>query len=149
MAEDGFLHFRKLITNTIIKTVYVLGVMLCLLSGLFAALIPFTLSSEPRAPNAEIKGIILGLAIAIGGNLIWRLICEGWIILFSIHEILASIEDTLKLDNEAAEQRKYIAELLRATEANTEHRHDELLAAIRARGIDPENTIVNTQSRRS
>jgi hypothetical protein len=37
-----------------------------------------------------------GLLIIVVGNLIWRVVCESIILLFSIHEILASIEKRIK-----------------------------------------------------
>ena len=32
------------------------------------------------------------------GNLVWRIVCELWIVLFNIHARLASIDDEMHLD---------------------------------------------------
>jgi len=36
--------------------------------------------------------LFIGLGIIVLGNILWRLICEGTILMFSVHEILGSIE---------------------------------------------------------
>lgn len=79
----NFFSFRSMLTSAIIKLVYALGVFALVFGGLFIAL------------NGGVK-ILYGLAIIIFGNLFWRVFCEVWILLFSIHEILASIEKKLK-----------------------------------------------------
>ena len=38
----------------------------------------------------------VGLAILVIGNIVWRIFCEINIMVFSIHEILGSIEAELK-----------------------------------------------------
>ena len=35
----------------------------------------------------------MGILALIFGNLAWRMLCEGAILLFSLHEILVSLED--------------------------------------------------------
>lgn len=144
MAEGGFFGFRTLVTNTIIKTVYALGAAAITLAGVAFAAFPFLVGLTPDQDRtaAGIRGLALGLVIFVGGNLLWRLLCEGWIILFSIHEMLASVERRLNQGEELAAQSRLIAELLRATEANTEQRHEELLAALRAASNDPDRTII-------
>ena len=39
-----------------------------------------------------VPAVVIGFAILIFGNLLWRLICEAWILFFRIHESLVSIE---------------------------------------------------------
>jgi hypothetical protein len=36
--------------------------------------------------------IAIGAGVAILGNLVWRVLCEIWIVLFNIHNLLGSIE---------------------------------------------------------
>ena len=36
--------------------------------------------------------IALGVGVVIVGNLVWRVLCEIWIVLFNIHNMLGSIE---------------------------------------------------------
>lgn len=36
--------------------------------------------------------LALGVAALVMGNLVWRIMCEGAILLFSLHELLVSID---------------------------------------------------------
>jgi len=48
-------------------------------------------------PNRQaIYYIALGLGVLLIGNLVWRMICEFWLLLFNIHGLLASIADGAK-----------------------------------------------------
>lgn len=79
-GAGGFLAFRKMISVELIKAVYLLGALAIAGAG-FVAIVRGQLGA--------------GLLVIIGGNVLWRLLCEGGILLFSIHELLASIERKL------------------------------------------------------
>jgi len=101
----GFFSFHKMVSTSIIKVSYVLGLVLITLWGLVAIGFGiFMMVNTAQAP--EVTGRLLyfdqgALSIAVGvlvlifGNLLWRLICEGWILLFSMHELLASIAGSI------------------------------------------------------
>ena len=79
-GSGGFLGFRKMISVELIKAVYLLGALVIAGIGVLAI----------------VRGQLgAGLLLIIGGNVLWRLLCEGGILLFSIHELLASIERKL------------------------------------------------------
>jgi len=44
--------------------------------------------------------ILIGIGLIVFGNLLWRLLCEAWILLFGIHDTLGSIERHLKRGSE-------------------------------------------------
>ena len=46
--------------------------------------------------SGEEELVLIGLGAMTVGNLLWRVICEGCILLFSIHDILGSVEKNLK-----------------------------------------------------
>jgi len=77
---NDFFDFKKLITNSIIKILYIVGMVLITLSGIIAM---FT--------NSTIMGVLGGILVLTFGNVFWRLGCEGTIIIFSIHELLHKI----------------------------------------------------------
>jgi hypothetical protein len=77
-----FFDFRKMISNMIIKILYVLGALALTIGGIVMLFIDDL--------------ILPGIGFLILGNLLWRVICEGWILLFSIHDILGSIESNTK-----------------------------------------------------
>ena len=72
-----------MVSTAIIKIIYVLGFVVLTISG-FAYL-----------TQGEIKAVI-GVGTMTFGNLFWRVICEGWILIFSIHDILGSIDKNLE-----------------------------------------------------
>ena len=78
-----FLSFEKMISTTIIRIIYILGVIALVIGGIAGI-----------AQGDE--AVLIGLGVIIIGNLVWRVICEGWIILFSIHDLLASINENFK-----------------------------------------------------
>lgn len=82
--QSGFFSFRKMVSTAIIKLLYILGMLALTIGGLGGIL------------SGDDEGTIWGLLALTIGNLLWRLICEGWILLFSIHDILGSIEGQLK-----------------------------------------------------
>ena len=88
--DSGFWSFKKMISTTLIKILYVLGMIGINITGIIMLV---------RASNMRYgtTGMVLtGLAIIVLGNLLWRIICEGWILLFIIHDTLVSIENKIK-----------------------------------------------------
>jgi hypothetical protein len=81
-SEIGsFFSFRTMISPALIKIIYGLGAVGLIFSGI-----------ERYIEKEEMQGLF----IIFIGNLLWRIICEGVILLFSVHEILSSIENKLK-----------------------------------------------------
>lgn len=76
-----FLDFRTLISGHIIKILYPFGAMVITIFGVFL----LGLGSD-----SDGESVGLGLAIVIGGNVLWRLMCESWILFYSIHDHLVS-----------------------------------------------------------
>ncbi len=80
MDFNDFLSFRQMVSMQIIKIIYILGLAVITIGGIVTLL----------------NNFLTGLIAIIFGNLIWRLICETSILLFSMHEILGSIDNKLK-----------------------------------------------------
>ena len=70
-----------MISGTLIKILYVLGMIGITIAGIMVFV---------QASN------LIGLAIIIFGNLLWRIFCEGLVLLFSIHDTLNAIEKKIK-----------------------------------------------------
>lgn len=75
-----FFTFRAMISPVLIKIMYVLGTLGLLVGGVTMIV----------AKSSD-KDIFIGAAMIIG-VLPWRIICELWILFFSIHEVLVSVE---------------------------------------------------------
>ena len=69
-----FLAFRTLITGSVIRYVYAVGVAVLTAAGILTMF------------NGR-TGIAIGIAALTLGNLLWRLACEGTIVFFSIHDL--------------------------------------------------------------
>ncbi|MDQ7063905.1 MAG: DUF4282 domain-containing protein [candidate division KSB1 bacterium] len=78
-VSGGFFSFHKMFSTVLIKIVYFIGFVALSLGGLVALF-----------QGDEVA--MLGLIALTIGNLLWRLFCEAWIILFSIHDLLGSID---------------------------------------------------------
>jgi hypothetical protein len=101
--RGGFFSFRTMISPTVIKIIYVLGMIGITIGGIVMiemALHVTGLSSEKLNILGEQlsfnKQLLIGIVLIVLGNLMWRLICEGWILLFRMRDILGSIEGHLK-----------------------------------------------------
>jgi cytochrome c biogenesis protein CcdA len=79
---SDFLGFRVMVSTGIIMVIYILGLAVLTIGG-FVRFIQGGVNS------------LIGLGIIIFGNLLWRVFCEGWILIFSVHDILGSIEKKL------------------------------------------------------
>jgi hypothetical protein len=97
-----FFSFRKLISITIIKILYAVGIIpiiivgICYMRGAREAFEYGLKYGWKYADHEEIViGIAIGIAIILLGNILWRVLCEGWIVFFNIHNQL----DSLKKDN--------------------------------------------------
>jgi hypothetical protein len=73
-----------LITYDVITYIYAAGAILFTLGGILV-LFDVKFAAQVSSQNAYLDGI---LALTVG-NLVWRLICEGWMVLFAIHQRLA------------------------------------------------------------
>jgi uncharacterized protein (AIM24 family) len=107
----GYFSFHRLVSTSIVKFSYVLGLVAISLSGVgcIAFAIYQTIQQfQAAAPDSAVTDRIVilmfaGIVTLTVGNLLWRLLCEGWILLFSIHELLGSIErNTLTRSQERA-----------------------------------------------
>lgn len=85
-----FFNFKSMITPIIIKILYLLGLLIItiwsmgIVFGKFSGIFWFITGNQ----------FLAGLLTLIFGNVIWRVLCETVIVLFSIHERLRSIEKT-------------------------------------------------------
>lgn len=84
-----YFAFRELVTPQLIKVVYLVGACFITAAGLLSIVSPDALDEYAAGPIATRLG---GIAVLLIGNLMWRMMCEGAILLFSLHELLVSID---------------------------------------------------------
>jgi hypothetical protein len=96
-TEGGFFSFRKMISPTLIKILYVLGMVVITAYGVYVTWQAWDVVVRfGQFGDRQVLSLGTGLVVIVVGNLAWRLICEGAILAFSIHEVLVSIERHMK-----------------------------------------------------
>ncbi|MBX3331662.1 MAG: DUF4282 domain-containing protein [Nitrospira sp.] len=88
-----YFAFRELVTPQLIKVVYIVGACFITAAGLLSIVSPETLNEYDAGPILSRLG---GIFVLLVGNLVWRMMCEGAILLFSLHELLVSIDTRTK-----------------------------------------------------
>lgn len=91
VSKRGFFSFQILISGSLIKIAYVLGVAGILVGGISLLVIDYRHDYE-----LDLMGLLIAGAIIVGGNLLWRIICELFILSFSLHETAVLILDELR-----------------------------------------------------
>jgi Domain of unknown function (DUF4282) len=94
----GYFSFERMITTTFVKALYFLGFI-----AITAAGVALTVWAGMKLNDATIardlgwRYVAAGVALAILGNLVWRVFCELWVVLFGIHSELVSLRDASNL----------------------------------------------------
>ena len=89
-----FMSFKKLISGVLIQFVYAIGVACIIFSGIET----FVKKKHGffSVVNSE-NQVLNGLMLIVVGNILWRLLCEAYIVIFRMHDLLVSIKsNTLK-----------------------------------------------------
>jgi len=88
----GYFSFQKLITPRFVKFIYLLGLIALTAGGIgLATWAGLSLRSATMPTRMGVYYIAIGAGIAIIGNLCWRVLCEIWMVIFNIHNLLGSI----------------------------------------------------------
>jgi hypothetical protein len=88
----GYFSFEKLITPLFVKFIYVVGLLAMTAGGIGLAIwAGMGLRSATLPTRMGIYYIAIGAGLAILGNLVWRVLCEIWIVFFNINNLLGSI----------------------------------------------------------
>jgi len=88
--KGGFLSFHIMLSGLLIKILYIVGMVVITIGGI---IVIYQGSDMYRDGEAFVLG---GIAVIIFGNLLWRILCEGCIVIFSLHETTLSILKELK-----------------------------------------------------
>jgi hypothetical protein len=88
----GYFSFDRFITNGFVKVFYFLGFVFISVGGIALALwAGMRLQNASISKEAGWRFVAIGIGALIIGNLVWRVFCEIWVVLFSIHARLAGI----------------------------------------------------------
>lgn len=98
---DKFINFDKMITPTIIKILFWIGVGLSTLFGIITIFSGLAqMFTRYGSVLVGFGSFLLGIVIIIVGSLTARIYCELLIVVFKMHESLESINENIKTTNE-------------------------------------------------
>ena len=94
----SYFSFERMITPGFVKVVYFLGFI-----ALTAAGVALAVWAGMQLNDATIDRMLgwryvgFGVALVLIGNIVWRVFCELWVVLFGIYEELVSVRHGLNL----------------------------------------------------
>jgi uncharacterized membrane protein YeaQ/YmgE (transglycosylase-associated protein family) len=89
------LNFNKFVAPVLIKIVYWIGIAGAVLGAL--ASMAGSLAMMRYNPTMAIGGVLLAVIGAAVGLLVWRVVCELWIVIFSINDRLGALVERGKV----------------------------------------------------
>jgi hypothetical protein len=90
---SDYFSFQKCITSPFVKAVYLLGFLALTAGGIGLAGWAAMRLYEASIPRGLVWYYVAGgVGILLVGNLVWRVFCEIWIVLFNIHARLVSLD---------------------------------------------------------
>ena len=95
----GYFSFERLITTTFVKALYFLGFIAITAAGVALAIwAGMKLNDAAISRDLGWRYVAAGVGMVVLGNILWRVFCELWVVLFDIHSELASIMYALNLN---------------------------------------------------
>ena len=95
----GYFSFERMITPAFVKVVYFLG-FLALTAGGVALAVWAGMQLNDATISRELgwRYVAAGVGAVVLGNIVWRVFCELWVVLFGIHSELISVRYALNLN---------------------------------------------------
>ena len=95
----AYFSFERMITTTFVKALYFLGFIAITAAGVALAVwAGLQLNDATIARSQGWRYVALGVALVVVGNLIWRVFCELWVVLFELHSEVVSVRHALNLN---------------------------------------------------
>ena len=95
----AYFSFERMITTTFVKVVYFLGFLAITAGGVALAVWAGMQLNDARIDRVlGWRYVAAGVASVIVGNIVWRVLCELWVVLFEIHAELVSVRHAVNLN---------------------------------------------------
>lgn len=95
----GYFSFERMITTTFVKVVYFLGFVALTAAGVTAIVwAGLQLNDATISRSLGWRYVAAGAAMVLIGNILWRVFCELWVVLFSIHSEMVSVRHAVNLN---------------------------------------------------
>ena len=140
---SAYFSFERMITTSFVKVVYFLG-FLILTAGGIGLMVWAGLQLNDATIDRTLgwRYVALGAATLVIGNIVWRVACELWVVLFGIHEELVTLRYALHptsvehvIDDPAPTERAISARERRALEPRDIVTRDDEIVAHRPAGV--------------
>ena len=94
---NDLMNFNKFVAPTLIRIVYWIGIVLIILGTLGAVIGGGAMMGGGYGGGFSIGGALISLIAGALGLLLWRVMCEIWIVIFSINDRLGVLVDRGKV----------------------------------------------------
>jgi hypothetical protein len=89
---SAYFSFERMITPSFVKVVYFLGFVVLTAGGIgLMVWAGLQLNDASIDRNLGWRSVAAGAAALVIGNIVWRVACELWVVLFGIHEELVTL----------------------------------------------------------
>jgi len=89
-----YFSFDRMITPAFVKAVYFIGFLAITAAGVALAVwAGMQLNDATISRSLGWRYVAYGVGLLVVGNIIWRVFCELWVVLFGIHSELVSVRD--------------------------------------------------------
>lgn len=93
---SGYFSFQKLITTWFVQVLYFVGFLLISAGGIgLAVWAGLRLRDASISRELGWRYVAAGVGALILGNILWRVFCEIWIVIFRVHDELLGIHYTI------------------------------------------------------
>jgi len=94
----AYFSFERMITTTFVKVLYFLGFIALTAAGVALAVwAGMQLNDATISRALGWRYVAFGVTLVLVGNIVWRVFCELWVVLFGIHSELVSVRHGLNL----------------------------------------------------
>lgn len=95
----AYFSFERMITATVMKVVYFIGFLAITAAGVALAVWAGMQLNDARIDRMlGWRYVAAGVGLVVIGNIVWRVFCELWVVLFEIHAELVSVRHGLNLN---------------------------------------------------
>ena len=89
-----YFSFDRMITPGFVKTLYFIGFLALTVAGVALAVwAGMQLNDATISRSLGWRYVAYGVGLLVVGNIVWRVFCELWVVLFGIHSELVSVRD--------------------------------------------------------
>ncbi len=107
----AYFSFERMITTTFVKVVYFLGFLAITAGGVALAVWAGMQLNDARIDRLlGWRYVAAGVGLVVIGNIVWRVFCELWVVLFEIHAELVSVRHGLNLNGLRVREEPVIVE---------------------------------------